>query len=161
MATLRDETYGEITYHAAYEPTRSVRTERYLYIRRFHPQTTPVGPNLSACRLKDHLRANGLFECEIPREEFYDLLFDPQERVNLASDASRREVLENFRNRLERRMRESDDPLLEGPVPIRDGCRIFPMELREEIAGHPGVAADDWNSAIPWAGFCEEVLRKS
>ena len=37
---IHDEVFAEVTYHAAYEPQRAVRTERYKYMRRFdeeHP----------------------------------------------------------------------------------------------------------------------------
>jgi hypothetical protein len=32
---LHEELFSEVTYHAAYEPQRAVRTARYKYIRRF------------------------------------------------------------------------------------------------------------------------------
>ena len=34
-SSVRDEVFAEVTFHAAYEPMRCVRTERYAYIRRF------------------------------------------------------------------------------------------------------------------------------
>ena len=33
--SIREELFAEVSYHAAYEPKRAVRTERYKYIRRF------------------------------------------------------------------------------------------------------------------------------
>ena len=32
---IHDEIFAEVTYHAAYEPQRAVRTARYKYMRRF------------------------------------------------------------------------------------------------------------------------------
>ena len=32
---LHQEVFAEVTYHAAYEPQRAVRTARYKYVRRF------------------------------------------------------------------------------------------------------------------------------
>jgi arylsulfatase A-like enzyme len=42
---VHDEIFAEVNYHAAYEPLRAVRTERWKYIRRFGDKTTPVLPN--------------------------------------------------------------------------------------------------------------------
>ena len=39
---LHDEIFAEMTYHAAYEPQRAVRTERWKYIRRFDDHPRPV-----------------------------------------------------------------------------------------------------------------------
>jgi len=150
---VRDAWFGEVTYHAAYEPMRSIRTDRHLYIRRFHPQATPVGPNLSPSRARDEWQAHGLARRELPREELYDLLFDPEERVNLASDARHQPELEQYRRRLESHMRDVSDPLLKGPVPIRDGCQIFPMDGWKPIRDLPAVDAEAWNRQIPWIGF--------
>lgn len=33
--SVRDEAFSEVTYYAAYEPKRCIRTDRYKYIRRF------------------------------------------------------------------------------------------------------------------------------
>lgn len=34
-AKVNDALFAEMTYHAAYQPLRAVRTERFKYIRRF------------------------------------------------------------------------------------------------------------------------------
>ena len=56
---VRDETFAEVTYHAAYEPMRSVRTKRYNYIRRFDGRTSPVlpmMPGMGERRTHDYVR---------------------------------------------------------------------------------------------------------
>lgn len=42
---LHDEVFGEVNYHAAYEPQRSVRTNRWKYIKRYDDFPTPVLAN--------------------------------------------------------------------------------------------------------------------
>ena len=46
---VRGELVTEVTYHAAYEPLRALRTQRYTYIRRFDEEfCRPVLPNIDA-----------------------------------------------------------------------------------------------------------------
>ena len=52
----------------------------------------------------------------IPEERLYDLVFDPHESCNLAADGDRHDVLEAMRSRLDRWMKETNDPLLDGVV---------------------------------------------
>src|SRR5262249_10951700 len=50
---VRREVFAEGTYHAAYEPQRMVRTQRWKYVRRFEPRTRPVLPNTDDSPSKD------------------------------------------------------------------------------------------------------------
>jgi N-sulfoglucosamine sulfohydrolase len=121
---LHDATFAEITYHAAYEPQRSVRSERWKYIRRFLDYPHPVLANCDDSASKDLWVQHGWGERIVPREQLYDLLFDPDEAENLAEDPSRGGVLAGMRERLETWMRETEDPLLEGPVAPPEGAMI-------------------------------------
>ena len=106
--------FAEITFHAAYEPQRAVRTKRYKYIRRFdNGHEGPVLANIDDSPSKDLLLAHGLAERELPSEELYDLVFDPNEAANLVADQPA--VAAELRARLERWMEETDDPLLRRP----------------------------------------------
>jgi arylsulfatase A-like enzyme len=115
-AEVNDAVFAEMTYHAAYEPQRAIRTRRWKYIRRFGDRRTPVLANIDDGPSKALLIDQGLAGRPVPREALHDLTFDPQEAHNVAADPARADVLADLRARLERWMRETDDPLLDGPV---------------------------------------------
>jgi N-sulfoglucosamine sulfohydrolase len=121
---LHDSIFSEITYHAAYEPLRSVRTERWKYIRRFHDYPHPVLANCDDSASKELWVEHGWGERLVPEERLYDLLFDPNEGSNLAGDPSREGVMTEMRERLQTWMRETHDPLLKGPIPPPTGAMI-------------------------------------
>ena len=50
---IHDEIFAEVTFHAAAEPMRSVRTSRWLYIRRWNSQLRPVAPTLMSVIAKN------------------------------------------------------------------------------------------------------------
>lgn len=112
---IRDETFAEVTYHAAYEPQRSVRTTRWKYIRRFADPPSP-GTNCDTGLSKDLWRRSGWPTRFYESEQLYDLVLDPDETDNLIADPASGKPLRELRGRLERWMRETDDPLLHGPV---------------------------------------------
>ena len=113
---INEEVYGEVTYHSAYEPMRAVRTKRWKYIRRFDERTTPVVCNCDDSISKDLLLENGWREQPVEKEQLYDLIFDPHECHNLAESPRTAAVLADMRQRLDRWMRRTNDPLLDGPV---------------------------------------------
>ena len=121
---IRDEIFAEVTYHAAYEPKRAVRTRRFKYIRRFDGRTSPVLPNCDDSLSKDVWLGGGWGERELEAERLYDLIFDPNETDNLAADPAMAETLADMRRRLDRWMAATDDPLLRGPVPAPSGCNV-------------------------------------
>jgi arylsulfatase A-like enzyme len=121
---VRHEVFAEGTYHAAYEPQRAIRTERWKYIRRFDDRPTPVLANTDDSPGKDLWLRHGWAEHELAREQLYDLVFDPQEQHNLIARPDHASVVADLRNRLEAWMRETDDPLLDGPVPPPAGAEF-------------------------------------
>lgn len=117
---IREELFGEVTYHAAYEPQRCVRTSRWKYIRRFDPRGHPILSNLDDGPSKDLWLAQGLRERPQEAEMLFDLAFDPHEVNNLAGDGRNplhAAALAEMRGRLDRYMNATADPLLRGPVP--------------------------------------------
>jgi N-sulfoglucosamine sulfohydrolase len=125
---INEEIFAEVTYHAAYEPKRAVRTHRYKYIRRFGDFLRPVLPNCDDSPSKDVWLEYGWGRQTLPREDLYDLVFDPSEHRNLAADPDSRKVLEEMRGRLDAWMKRTNDPLLNGPVPLPPGARVNPQD---------------------------------
>jgi arylsulfatase A-like enzyme len=115
-----DAVFAEMTYHAAYEPQRAVRTTRYKYIRRYTDGL--VLANIDDSPTKDHMLAHGL--PEPAREQLFDLERDAGEQVNLAGDPACAAVLRDLRARLDAWMDEHDDPLRHGPVRPPAGARL-------------------------------------
>ena len=121
---VNDAVFAELTYHAAYDPQRAIRTRRHKYVRRWGDRDLPVLPNVDDSPSKDLLLQHGLAETPRPREELYDLLFDPNESHNLADSADHADVREDLRTRLATWMQTTDDPLLEGFVPAPVGAEV-------------------------------------
>lgn len=121
---INQEIFAEVTYHAAYEPQRAVRTRRWKYIRRYGDRRTPVLVNFDDGFSKDVWLEHGWRERKLPSEELYDLVFDPNEAHNLIGEPSISGVLEQMRDNLQRWMQATDDPLLHGPVPALIGAEV-------------------------------------
>ncbi|MFO1044829.1 MAG: sulfatase [Planctomycetaceae bacterium] len=105
------------------ERIRSVRTDRYLYIRNFYPQRPHLQPNAykdgkSIVQALRSLHANGqldplaeslLFSPTRPAEELYEWKSDRWQVTNLVSVAAHRPMLEQLRGRLDLWMLDTDD----------------------------------------------------
>jgi N-sulfoglucosamine sulfohydrolase len=93
-------------------------------VRRWGDRDLPVLPNIDDSPSKDLLLHHGLAETPRPREELYDLLFDPSEAHNLVDSADHAGLLAVMRGRLERWMEDTDDPLVEGYVAAPAGAEV-------------------------------------
>ncbi len=120
----RSEIFSELTYHAAYEPQRAIRTERFKYVRRFDDYPFPVLPNCDDSPSKDAYLARGWAERPVAREALHDLFFNPGEGRNVIDDPAYDDVAADLRSRLDEWMRRTDDPLRDGPVFAPAGALI-------------------------------------
>lgn len=119
---INDAVYAEVTYHAAYEPQRAIRTREWLYIERFGDREMPVLPNCDDGESRDYLLDHGWAERPLEPAQLYDNVFDPMQRHNLAGDDACEPVLADLRARLHDWMERTGDPLLDGPVPLPPGA---------------------------------------
>jgi arylsulfatase A-like enzyme len=123
---VNEQVFSELTFVVAYEPMRAVRTKRWKYLRRYSDSEKPIHarwPNDSISQR--FLVEQSWGQRPAPREELYDLLFDPNERENKAADPACAGILSDMRGRLDRWMRATDDPLLRGPVPAPPGAQVW------------------------------------
>lgn len=129
------------------ERIRSVRTDRFLYIRNFHPQRPHLQPNaykdgksvvqalraLHAAGALDPLCEKLLFAPTRPAEELYEWKADRWQVQNLATDPVHRQTLETLRARLDRWMDETND---HGP----ESEKMYDSDMVEYLGkGNPAV----------------------
>jgi arylsulfatase A-like enzyme len=105
------------------EQLRSVRTDRWLYIRNGYPQRPHLQPNaykdgktivqrlrkLHEDKSLNDLQEQLLFSPSRPAEELYDWQADPQQLHNLAGDPNHAGMLQKLRQRLDQWIRETGD----------------------------------------------------
>lgn len=116
MDQVREAVFTEQSFHCTYEPMRAIRTPRYKYIRRFDSTGTVHLPNCDPGFSKNLLMQEGWQDQPVEDEELYDLVFDPNEACNRVNDPALQDLLFLLRDGLEEWMRETNDPLLEGPM---------------------------------------------
>ena len=75
-------------------------------------------------------------------EALYDLYYDVYETNNLVGDVRYEGVLEDMRNRLKDFMERTNDPLLNGPIPVRAEWKVNRRDSRSSGSSNP----DDYES---------------
>jgi N-sulfoglucosamine sulfohydrolase len=139
---IHDLVFTEMTYHAAYQPLRAVRSNRWKYIRRFYDYAHPVLANCDDSATKDVLVEQGWGGQPFPEEQLFDLVFDPNEQRSLAEEPERADILAVMRERLENWMEETDDPIRHGPIPAPSGAYYNdPAQASPNDPPRAGVAA--------------------
>jgi N-sulfoglucosamine sulfohydrolase len=124
VETLHQELFFEQTFHAAHEPMRAVRNERYIYIRRFDDREQLVLPNTDDTPAKQDLLDHGWQQQARHQEMLFDHYFDPDQQNNLLDRPDLREVQRQLRQSLDQWMQATDDPLLLGPVVLPRGVQV-------------------------------------
>ena len=122
---VHEAIFGEVSYHAAYEPMRCVRTARYKYIRRYDGREKLVLPNTDDTPTKAFLLAQEWEDQPRDQEMLFDLVFDPDEAHNIVDRAAVRVARADLRARLDAWMVGTNDPLLpDGKVKAPRGSRV-------------------------------------
>ena len=123
LPALRDNTeinevvFSELNYHSIYEPLRAARSKRWKYIRRGDDRHAPAAQNCDGSISKRLWLELGWRDQPSATEQLYDLMFDPHETNNVAEVPANHRALNEMRGHLNRWMRATKDPLLDGPVP--------------------------------------------
>jgi len=109
------EIYSEKNFHDEYDPIRSVRTERFKYIRSYEDASYASLPaDIKVSCASRSLPAK--FHAKRQKEELYDIENDPDELNNLASKEEYRKIRLGLKNKLFQWMKKTKDPLLKGYV---------------------------------------------
>jgi arylsulfatase A-like enzyme len=115
--TPRSAILAEKTYHSYYDPMRAIRTERFKYIRNFEATFSVEVPADVQRGAIFRAHVDLYHGSEHPAAELYDLESDPVERRNLSGEPGAAVTERALEEALLDWMRETNDPLLEGPVP--------------------------------------------
>ena len=133
--TLRTDVYAETTYHAAYEPARCIRTERYKFIRRFDYHMKMVMANIDKSPSKDFMVKAGLDKELHEREELYDLYLDPTESHNLVGNPHYSGIYAELSRKLSEWMKRTGDffPSEAPRAPKPKGSRVNRLEAPDPM----------------------------
>jgi N-sulfoglucosamine sulfohydrolase len=121
---IREEVFAELNFHAAREPMRCIRTERYKLIRRYEDFKSIMPSNMDDSPSKTFLLNAGLLNEANSQEMLFDLYLDPLERINLIHEGAYAEVCADLSGRLDQWMKETNDPLLDGNLVAPANARV-------------------------------------
>ncbi|MFM8905586.1 MAG: sulfatase, partial [Verrucomicrobiota bacterium] len=129
------------------EKIRSLRTDKFIYVRNYHPER----PHLQPCAYKDgkaivqrlrELHAAGqlsdlseklLFSPTRPREELYELASDRWQVRNLAEDPAYAAVLAEHRQRLDAKLIATKDPAPESVAMYDSDMKVYVAKGNPEV----------------------------
>ncbi len=111
-----DQIFIEKTYHSYYDPMRGLRTAHWKYIRNFEAGLGVEIPSDVAGSGAYRDLAGKLEPSHHAPVELYDLQVDPNEFENLADNPEFAHIRRDLDATLHAWMRETADPLLDGPI---------------------------------------------
>lgn len=129
----RTAIFSERTSHTVYDPVRTIRTERFKFVRRlgkilmFQTEETKYSRTFTA---DPRHFVDSVSTLVPPDTALYDLEADPAERNNMIGADEYADVAERLNTRLADWMAETNDPLLDGPIETPYG-RESRGELRD------------------------------
>ena len=138
---------------------RCVRTRDYLYVRNFAPERWPAGnpeTGFTNCDssptkrliLQQHASGDDTFFSlafgKRPKEELYDITADPECLNNLAGDGEYDEIRVTLRNDLERELRATGDPRIQGNGDVFDSYEYTGSDAHSWKAWVEGRFEPQW-----------------
>ena len=114
-----------------YTPSRTIRGTRYKLMRGYRRIPIYVDSGWLARYAGDHDTVERWYDQPLPDTQLFDLQEDPFELRNLAGDPALAAVEADLKQRLDRHLRATDDPILHGSVPNRAGEPDVPQWLRQ------------------------------
>ncbi|MGL1891284.1 MAG: sulfatase [Spirochaetaceae bacterium] len=131
---IRETLFSEVTFHAAYEPMRCIRSKRYKYIRIFSGYDRYIHFGGDGGRSDQFFKEHGGGDLHRNEEMLFDLYLDPVERNNLIEVPSYKSVYNKMKQDLETWMAGTNDPLLDGDILSPQGAIIGkPEKLNPRI----------------------------
>ena len=115
---LHQHIFAEQSYHGQLEALRSVRSERYKYIRRYEesgPAMRHDGPTTAV------MEAVGWYDRLLGEEQLFDLYLDPLEACNRIQDAAYQPIKQQLSQVLEDWMLRTNDPFSQRNLPSPPG----------------------------------------
>ncbi len=134
----RDYVHGVMTnqgiIHAHVFPGRMIRSNQYKYICNYNAmEVVDRKKNLSDA-MAQFLRMGAQRHPGVPEEELFDVIADPNEESNLASNPSFQEIKKKLRNDLQEWLVSQNDFLKdEGNMPLL----ATPKQFRLDVLSHP------------------------
>ncbi|HIG29229.1 MAG TPA: DUF229 domain-containing protein [Verrucomicrobiales bacterium] len=109
--------FAEKTYHEHYDPIRCIRTATHKYIRNFAERPRLVLPSdIYNSPTRISITDDESIWSNRPEEELYYMDDDSLEQNNRITDLDSEAIGNQLRDRLKKWMKETGDPLLDGPI---------------------------------------------